>query len=64
VYARFHFSGSNSLAGEDDLFFWIEGQPKPASQSEMNMALVYRVEPQYLAAMAIPLKRGPVLFQS
>jgi predicted permease len=51
-------AGAIPLAGEDDLFFWIEGQPKPASQSEMNMALVYRVEPQYLSAMGIPLKRG------
>jgi len=51
-------NGAIPLAGEDDSFFWIEGQPKPASQSEMNMTLVYRVEPQYLTAMGIPLKRG------
>ena len=51
-------AGAIPLAGEDDLFFWIEGQPKPASQSEMNMAVVYRVEPGYLAAMGIPLKQG------
>src|SRR6267143_3940860 len=51
-------AGAIPLAGEDDLFFWVEGQPKPASQSEMNMALVYRVEPGYLTAMGVPLKRG------
>jgi predicted permease len=51
-------AGAIPLAGEDDLFFWIDGQPKPASQSEMSMALVYRVEPGYLAAMGIPLKQG------
>jgi predicted permease len=51
-------AGAIPLAGEDDLFFWVDGQPKPASQSEMSMALVYRVEPGYLAAMGIPLKRG------
>jgi predicted permease len=51
-------AGAIPLAGEDDLFFWIEGQPKPASQSVMSMALVYRVEPGYLAAMGIPLKQG------
>jgi predicted permease len=50
--------GASPLGGEDDLFFWLEGQPKPASQSEMSMALVYRVEPTYLAAMGIPLKSG------
>src|SRR5437773_3571563 len=51
-------AGAIPLAGEDDLFFWIDGQPKPASQCEMNMALAYRVEPGYLTAMGIPLKRG------
>ncbi len=51
-------AGAIPLAGEDDLFFWVDGQPKPASQSEMNMALVYRVEPGYLTAMGIPLKQG------
>jgi predicted permease len=51
-------AGAIPLAGEDDLFFWVEGQPKPASQSEMSMALVYRVEPGYLTAMGVPLKRG------
>jgi predicted permease len=50
--------GAAPLQGEDDLFFWVDGQPKPSSQSEMNMALVYRVEPGYLTAMSIPLKQG------
>lgn len=51
-------AGGSPLQGEDDLFFWLDGQPKPASQSEMNMTLVYRVEPAYLNAMGIPLKQG------
>jgi predicted permease len=50
--------GASPLQGEDDLFFWLDGQPKPASTSEMHMALVYRVEPGYLTAMGIPLKQG------
>src|SRR5712691_7007774 len=50
--------GASPLQDEDDLFFWVEGKPKPASQSEMSMALVYRVEPGYLTAMGVPLKRG------
>jgi predicted permease len=50
--------GAAPLQGEDDVFFWLEGGPKPASTSEMQMALVYRVEPGYLAAMGIPLKQG------
>jgi predicted permease len=50
--------GGVPLQGADDLFFWVDGQPKPASGSEMNTALVYRVEPGYLTAMGIPLKQG------
>lgn len=50
--------GAIPMQSEDDLFFWLEGQPKPASQSEMQMALVYRVEPGYLNVMGIPLKQG------
>jgi predicted permease len=50
--------GAAPLQTEDDLFFWFDGQPKPASTSEMNMSLVYRVEPAYLTAMGIPLKQG------
>jgi predicted permease len=50
--------GATPLQGEDDVFFWIDGQPKPASQSEMPMSLVYQVEPGYLTAMGIPLRRG------
>lgn len=50
--------GASPLQDEDDLFFWLEGQPKPESQSTMNMSLIYRVEPGYLATMGIPLKQG------
>jgi predicted permease len=50
--------GGVPLQGADDLFFWVDGQPKPASGSEMNGAVVYRVEPGYLTAMGIPLKHG------
>jgi predicted permease len=55
--ASFTF-GAAPLQSEDDLFFWIEGEAKPASQSEMKMALVYQAEPDYLTAMGIPLKQG------
>ncbi len=51
-------AGAAPLQGEDDLFYWMDGELKPASQSEMHMALVYRVEPGYLTAMGIPLKHG------
>jgi putative ABC transport system permease protein len=51
-------AGGIPLQGADDLVFWIEGQPKPASGSEMSSAWVYRVEPGYLAALGIELKQG------
>jgi predicted permease len=51
-------AGAAPLQGEDDLFFWLDDKPKPASQSEMSMAVVYRVEPGYLTTMGITLKRG------
>ncbi|MGE0128677.1 MAG: ABC transporter permease [Blastocatellales bacterium] len=50
--------GALPILSEDDLFFWIEGRPKPANRSEMSTALIYRVEPGYLKAMGIPLKQG------
>jgi putative ABC transport system permease protein len=58
VQAASFSAGAFPLQDEDDLFFWLDGEPKPASQSEMNMSLVYRVEPGYLRAMGIPLKEG------
>jgi predicted permease len=51
-------AGGSPLQGEDDTFFWIDGETKPASNSDAHMSLVYRVEPAYLSAMGIPLKRG------
>jgi putative ABC transport system permease protein len=58
VRAASFTSGAFPLRAEDDLYFWLDGQPKPASTSEMHMALIYRVEAGYLAAMGIPLKQG------
>ena len=43
---------------EDDEQFWMEGQPKPANENDMNWALEYTVEPDYLRVMRIPLERG------
>jgi len=58
VAAASFSTGALPLQNEDDVWFWLEGGPKPANQSEMNMALVYGVEPDYLKAMTIPLKQG------
>ena len=50
--------GAFPLTTENDIMFWRADQPKPTDQSEMHNALTYRVEPDYLKAMGIPLKRG------
>ena len=49
------------MAGDSELPFWIEGQPKPPTDSEMKNSLFYVVEPDYLKAMGIPLERGRFL---
>jgi predicted permease len=51
--------GAFPLRQENDITFWLPDQEtKPESQSEMHVALTYRIEPDYLTAMGIPLKRG------
>jgi predicted permease len=46
------------MSGDDEDIFWLDGQPKPASQNEMNWAVKYVVDPDYLKVMEIPLQRG------
>jgi predicted permease len=50
--------GAFPLLSDSEDFFWIDGQPRPSSESEMNMAMQYIVDPGYLTAMGIPLKQG------
>ena len=49
--------GAVPLVDDDEQLFWLEGQPKPTSQNDMNWALDYIVEPDYLRVMGIPLRR-------
>jgi predicted permease len=58
VEAASFLTGAAPMQGQESIFFWLEGQPKPVSTSEMDRALLYAVEPGYLTAMGIPLKRG------
>ena len=58
VRAASFATGASPMRGVDNLFFWLDEGPKPASTSEMETAVLYRVEPGYLAAMGIPLKQG------
>ncbi|MGD0570589.1 MAG: ABC transporter permease [Candidatus Sulfotelmatobacter sp.] len=50
--------GAVPLSGDDEQLFWLEGQPKPTHENDMNWAIDYIVEPDYLKAMGIPLLRG------
>jgi len=51
-------AGAMPMSGDSELPFWIDGQPKPATDSEMKTSLFYVIEPDYLKAMGIPLERG------
>jgi predicted permease len=50
--------GAVPLGSDDEQLFWLDGQPKPSNENDMNWALDYIVEPDYLKVMGIPLQRG------
>jgi len=49
--------GGAPMDGDSELPYWVEGRPKP-EQSQMDLALFYGVDPEYLKVMRIPLLRG------
>ncbi len=51
-------AGAAPMQNEDDIYFWIDGEPTPKDNSQMHMALFYVVEPDYLKTMGITLKEG------
>ena len=53
--------GAIPMGGDSELPYWVEGRPKPAEQSQMDLALFYAVSPDYLDIMRIPLLRGRFL---
>jgi predicted permease len=53
--------GALPMAGDSEIPFWLEGQPKPASDNDMPFALFYLVNPGYHQAMGIPVERGRAL---
>lgn len=53
--------GAVPMAGDDEQWFWIDGQPKPGSNNDMSWAIDYIVDPDYLRVMQVPLKRGRFL---
>jgi len=53
--------GAAPMAGDDEQWFWIDGQPKPRTNNDMSWVIDYIVDPDYLLVMEIPLKRGRFL---
>ena len=53
--------GAVPISDDDEQLFWLEGQPKPANENDMNWAVDYIVEPDYLKVMGTPLKQGRFL---
>jgi len=53
--------GSMPMGGDSSVMFWPEDQPRPASPADMKPGVLYAVQPDYLKAMEIPLKRGRFL---
>jgi predicted permease len=54
-------AGSSPMWSDSELPLWLEGEAKPASQSEMKDSLFYVVQPDYLKVMKVRLKRGRFL---
>jgi putative ABC transport system permease protein len=46
------------MQGDDNLSFWLEGEPKPPSENDMHWAIDLGVQPHYLKVLQIPLKQG------
>ncbi|HKV28480.1 MAG TPA: ABC transporter permease, partial [Candidatus Acidoferrales bacterium] len=61
VEAESSEDGAIPMGGDDEVPFWLEGRPKPATQSEMDSTLLYLVSVDYLKVMRIPLLRGRFL---
>ncbi len=53
--------GAMPMAGDEEFPFWVEGQPKPATEAEMKQTIIYNVQPGYLNVMRTPLRRGRFL---
>jgi predicted permease len=51
--------GGLPVSGDDsELPYWVDGRPKPAERSQMDLALFYAIDSDYLNVMRIPLLRG------
>ena len=53
--------GAVPMNGEDDQLFWIDGQPKPKNNNDMNWVIDFIVDPDYMKVMQLRLMRGRFL---
>ncbi len=53
--------GATPMESDTDWHIWFAGRPKPAHMTDLPMALAYVVEPDYLKALQIALRRGRFL---
>ena len=56
--------GTAPLLGFNDTVFWIDGQPRPESASQMNWTITSLVQTSYFRALKIQLLRGRLFDQS
>jgi putative ABC transport system permease protein len=56
--------GARPMGTDAALPFWLEGEPRPQSMTQMKVALWYIVQPDYLKVTKIPLLRGRFLTSS
>jgi predicted permease len=50
--------GAFPMAYDDEGLFWLEGEPKPASENDMHWAILYIAQPGYLRTMNVSLLSG------
>lgn len=55
------FGGTPLTGSDSETWYWVEGRPKPADHSQMDLALFYGVDPDYFNVMRVPLKRGRLI---
>jgi predicted permease len=64
VQAASMSDGASPLEGDSEVPFWLDGEAKPAAESEMKKTLFYLTQADYLRVMKIPLQRGRFLTEA
>jgi putative ABC transport system permease protein len=56
--------GSEPMESDSDVPFWLDSEPKPASEHDMKSTLFYITQSDYIDVMKVPLLRGRFLQDS